>query len=167
MEVSNKTIKYFRQRNKCSKYLVGKRVLLRLGKIRKRVLKKYYIVLGKITKIGKHGDNYKIIFKNPETKAKTNEWFSVEDLADLRKTPKKGRIEKVNEKYKELLKPISRQDRHESFQEQGFQVNFDSLGDGNCQFNSISQKFDWPGNHKSASKEREEIVKYMEETQND
>ena len=113
-----------------------------VGDQQKRVLKKYYIVLGKITKIGKHGDNYKIIFKNPETKAKTNEWFSVEDLADLRKTPKKGKIEKVNEKYKELLKPISRQDRHESFQEQGFQVNLDSLGDRNCQFNSISQKFD-------------------------
>ena len=109
---------------------------------KKKSIKKYYIVLGKITKIGKHGDNYKIIFKNPETKAKTNEWFSVEDLADLRKTPKKGKIEKVNEKYKELLKPISRQDRHESFQEQGFQVNLDSLGDRNCQFNSISQKFD-------------------------
>ena len=113
-----------------------------VGDQQKRVLKKYHIVLGKITKIGKHGDNYKIIFKNPETKAKTNEWFSVEDLADLRKRPKKGKIEKVNEKYKELLKPISRQDRHESFQEQGFQVNLDSLGDRNCQFNSISQKFD-------------------------
>ena len=82
-------MKYFRQRNKWSQYLVGKRVLLRLDKKGKRVSKKYYVVLSKITKIGKHGDNYKvIIFKNSETKAETTKWFLVEDLADLRNTPK-------------------------------------------------------------------------------
>ena len=70
-EVSNKTVKYFRQQSKCSQYLVGKRALLRLSKKGKTVSKKYYVVLVKITKIGKHGDNYKIIFKNPETKAET------------------------------------------------------------------------------------------------
>ena len=52
------------------------------------------LFLGKISKIGKHGDNYKLIFKNPETKAETTEWFSNEDLADLRKTPKKERLKK-------------------------------------------------------------------------
>ena len=81
-----------RQRNKCSQYLLSKRVLLRLDKKGKRVSKKYYVVLGKITEIGKHGDNYKVIFKNPDTKPETAEWFSVEDLADLRKTPKKVRL---------------------------------------------------------------------------
>ena len=90
-EVSNKTVKYFRQQNKCSQYLVGKRVLLRLSKKGKIVSKKYYVVLVKITKIEKHGDNYKVIFKNPVTKAETAEWFSVEDLADLRKTSKNGK----------------------------------------------------------------------------
>ena len=98
-EVSNKTVKYFRQQNKCSQYLVGKRVLLRLSKKGKIVSKKYYVVLVKITKIEKHGDNYKVIFKNPATKAETaewfsvetTEWFSVEDLADLRKTSKNGK----------------------------------------------------------------------------
>ena len=98
-EVSNKTVKYFRQQSKCSQYLVGKRALLRLSKKGKTVSKKYYVVLVKITKIGKHGDNYKIIFKNPETKAETTKWFSiestkwfsVEDLADFRKTSKTGK----------------------------------------------------------------------------
>ena len=73
--------------------------MLRLGKKkkRKRVLRKYYAVLVKIFKIGKHGDNYKVIFKNPGTKAETTDQFYVEDLADLRKTPKKGKIETVNE----------------------------------------------------------------------
>ena len=104
-------MKYFRQQNKCSQYLVSEKVLLRLGKKRKRVSKKYYVAHGKITKIGKHGDNYKVIFKNPEFRAETTEWFSIEYLADLRKTPQKGKIETVNEKYKELLKPISQQDR--------------------------------------------------------
>ena len=72
-EVSNKTVKYFRQQNKCSQYLVGKRVLLRLSKKGKIVSKKYYVILVKITKIEKHGDNYKVIFKNPVTKAETAE----------------------------------------------------------------------------------------------
>ena len=120
-EVSNGTVNYFRQRDKCSQYLVCKRGMLRLGKKkRKRVSRKYYAVLVKISKIGKHGDNYKVIFKNPGTKAETTEWVYVEDLADLGKTPKKGKIETVNEKYRKFLKPILLQDRYESFQEQGF-----------------------------------------------
>ena len=38
-KVSNRTVKYLRQRNKCSQYLVGERVLLRLGKKRKQSIK--------------------------------------------------------------------------------------------------------------------------------
>ena len=106
------------------------------------VSKKYYVVLGKINKTGKHGANYKVIFKNPETKSETTEQFSVEDLADLSKKPKQGKIETVNEKHKELLKPISRKDRYESFQEQGLQVTFDPLGDGNCHFSAIVHHLD-------------------------
>ena len=164
-EVFNRTVKYFRQRKKCSQYLV--RVLLRLGKKRKSVSKKYYVVLGEITKIRKHGDNYKVIFKNPETNAESTEWFSVENLADLRKTPKKGKTETVNEKYRELLKPISRQNRYESFQEQRFQVTFHPLGDGNCQISATAHQMDRLGIHRSTSKVREEIVKYLEENQNE
>ena len=71
-EVSNRTVKYFRQQNKC---LQWETIILKLGKKGKRVSKKYYVVLGKITKIGKHGDDCKVIFKNSETKAETTEWF--------------------------------------------------------------------------------------------
>lgn len=60
MEVSNRTVKYFRQQNKWSKYVAGERVLLRLGKKGKKSIKDY-VVLGKCTKIGKHGDNYKAV----------------------------------------------------------------------------------------------------------
>ena len=70
----------------------------RLGKKGKRVSKKYYVVLSKITKIGKNGNNYNVIFKKRETKAENTNRFSVEDLADLRKTLEKGQIETVNEK---------------------------------------------------------------------
>ena len=48
--------------------------------------------------IGKHGNNYNVIFKKRETKAENTNRFSVEDLADLRKTLEKGQIETVNEK---------------------------------------------------------------------
>ena len=40
----------------------------------------------------------------------------------LEKHQKMGKIDIVNEKYKEFLKIISQQDRYESFQQQGFQV---------------------------------------------
>ena len=140
--------------------------MLRLGKKRKRVSKKYYVVLGKITKVRKHGDDYKVIFKNPKTKAETTEWFFGEDLADLRKTTEKGKIETANKKYKEFLIPILRQDRYESFQKQGFQATFDPLGDGNFQSSAIAHQLDWLGVHRPASKVREKIVKYMEENQN-
>ena len=72
-EVSNRSVKYFGQQNKCSQYLVDKRVLLNLGKKGKTVSEKYYVVLGKIIKSGKYGNNYKVIFKNPETKVGTTE----------------------------------------------------------------------------------------------
>ena len=140
--------------------------MLRLRKKRKRVLRKYYAVLGKITKVRKHGDDYKVIFKNPETKAETTELFFGEDLADLRKATEKGKTETANEKYKEFLIPILRQDRYESFQEQDFQGTFDPLGDGNFQSSVIAHQLDWLGVHRSASKVREEIVKYMKENQN-
>ena len=71
-----------------------------------RVSKKYDPVLGKITKIRKHGDNFKVIFKNPEPKAGTTERFSVDDLAELREKAKRGKTEALNEKYKELMEPI-------------------------------------------------------------
>ena len=86
-------------------------------------------------------------------------------MADFRKTPKKReKIETVNEKHKELLMPILRQVCYKSFQEQGFQVTFDPLGDGNCQFRA---QLDQLGIQRSALKVREEIVKYLEENQND
>ena len=74
-KVSNRTVNYFRQRNKCSQYLVSRKrnVKIRKKKKRKRVLRKYYAVLVKIIKIGKHGDNYNVIFKNSGTKAETTE----------------------------------------------------------------------------------------------
>ena len=42
-------------------------------------------------------------------------------------------------------------------------MTFDPLGDGNCQFSAIAHQLDRLGIHRSASKVREEIVKYLEE----
>jgi len=62
-----------------------------------------------------------------------------------------------------LLKPITREDRYESFQDQGFQLAFDPLGDGNCQFSAIAHQLERIGIHRSASTVREEIVLYLDE----
>ena len=46
-------------------------------------------------------------------------------------------------------------------------MTFDPLGGGNCQFGTIAHQLDRLGIHRSASKVREEIVKNLEENQND
>ena len=56
-EVFKRTVKCFIHRNKFLQYLVGQRLLFRLVKIGKSVSRKFYVILGKITKIRKHGDN--------------------------------------------------------------------------------------------------------------
>ena len=66
-----------------------------------------------------------------------------------------------------MLKPLSQQDRYESFQEQIFEVTFDPLAGGNRQFSAIAHQLDRIGIHRFAAKVKEEIVKYLEENQND
>ena len=43
----------------------------------------------------------------------------------------------------------------------------DPLGNGNCQFSAIAHQLVCLGIHRAASKVRNEIVKYLEENQND
>ena len=46
-------------------------------------------------------------------------------------------------------------------------MTFDPLGNGNCQFSAIAHQLYSLGIHRAASKVRKEIVKYLEENQND
>ena len=83
--VAKRTVEYFRKKNKCSKYVVKEKVLVRFGKKGKKAPKRRHILIGKVVKIGKHGDSYKIQYKDPISKHQTISWFSVEDITDLRK----------------------------------------------------------------------------------
>ena len=60
---------------------------MRIGGTRKngKVPRKYHITLGKIKKIGKRGDSYKVKFHDPNSQSTKLNWFFVEDLADLEK----------------------------------------------------------------------------------
>ena len=57
-----------------------------------RVSKKYDPVLGKITKIGKHGDNFKVIFKNPDPKQEPPNGFLLKIWLTFEKNQRKGRL---------------------------------------------------------------------------
>ena len=58
--VAKRTVEYFRKKNKCSKYAVKEKVLVRFGKEGKKAPKGCHILIGKVVKIGKHSDSYKI-----------------------------------------------------------------------------------------------------------
>ena len=58
--IVERTVKYFRKRIKCSQYQVSEKLLIRYGKKGKKSPKQRFVLLGKVVKVGKHGDNYKI-----------------------------------------------------------------------------------------------------------
>ena len=160
-------INHFLRRNKCSQYSVNKKVLLRIGGKRKngKVPRKYHITLGNIKKIGKRGDSYKVKFHDPDSQSTKLNWFSVEDLADLEK-PNEHEI-KRSKYHSKLLEPITREDRYQNFMDQGFALDFDPPGDGNCQFEAISGQLASLGIHRTPQMVRNEIIGYLTEHSTD
>ena len=57
--VDKRTVAYFRKINKCSNYRLKEKVYVWIGD-KKRALK-----TGTITKVGQHGNSYKVEYKNP------------------------------------------------------------------------------------------------------
>ena len=49
--VTKSTVEYFRKKNKCSKYAVKEKVLVRLGKKGKKAPKRHQVFIGKVVKI--------------------------------------------------------------------------------------------------------------------
>ena len=164
-DIADRTVNYFRRRNKCFEYSVNEKVLLRIGGKRKngKVPSKYHITLGKIKKIGKRGDSYKVKFHDSDSQSAKLNWFSV-DLADLEK-PNEHEIKRS--KYSKLLEPITREDRYQNFMDQGFDLEFDPPGDDNCQFGAISSHLASLGIHPTPQMVRNEIIGYLTEHSTD
>ena len=113
--VAKRTVEYFRKKNKCSKYAVKEKVLVRFGKKRKKAPKRCQVLIGKVVKIKIHGDSYKIQCKDSISKHQTISWFSVEDITDLQK---QKRERKKSDSQTCLLAMIK--EPHDAFENQGF-----------------------------------------------
>ena len=166
-DITDRTVNYFLRRNKCSQYSVNGKLLLRIAGKRKngKAPRKCRITLGKIKKIGKWEDCYKVKFHDPDSQSTKLNKFSVEDLADLEK-PNEHEI-KRSKYYSKLLEPITREDRYQNFKDQGFDLEFDPPGDGSCQSGVISSQLASLGIHRRSQKVRNEIIRYLTEHSTD
>ena len=166
-DIADRTVNYFQRRNKCSQYSVNEKVLLRIGGKRKngKVPGKYHITLGRIKKIGKRGDFYKVKFHDPDSQSTKLNRFSVEDLADLEK-PNEHEI-KRSKYHSKLLEPITRENCYQNFMDQGFDLEFDPPGNGNRQFGAISSQLASLGIHRMLQMVRNQIIGYLTEHSTD
>ena len=70
-KVAKRTVEYFRRKNKCPKYAMKEKVLVRFGKKEKKAPKRRNVLIGKVVKIKKRGDSYKIQYKDLISKHQT------------------------------------------------------------------------------------------------
>lgn len=171
-KIRNRVTAYHRKRFKCSQYSKNERVFIRLGHHRgaKKAPKQRFVTNGTVLKVGKDENTYKVEFIDPITECSRKEWFSVEDIADFdsqSKRTKQNHSKRKKEYQRKLRVPITRQDRYEAFQDQGFRVTYNPPGDGNCQFNAICHALRKFGIFRSPSSLRLEIVKYLEDNEFD
>ena len=97
-----------------------RKVFIRFGKRGNKAPKKYHILIGKVVKAGKYGDNYKIRCRDPFSKQVISSWFSVENIADCRVKHEK-QAKKWSEKttrYQGLV-----MNPHDQIEKQGFFIS--------------------------------------------
>ena len=117
--VAKRAVEYFRKKNKCSRYVVKEKVLVRFGKKGKKRPKRRHVLIVKVVKIGKYGDSYKIQYKDPISKHQTRSWFSGEDITDLWK--QKQELNKSDNQTR-LLAMIK--EPFDAFEDQSFFITY-------------------------------------------
>lgn len=113
--------------------------------------KRHRIVTGRVEK--RYKDDATYLIKLDDTDAP--ERFRIEDIASVNNEMRKKLYQK------NLLIPMTRNDRLSSFEEQGYEIVHDPIGDGNCQFASISYFLRQNGIYRSAASLRNEVIKYL------
>ena len=102
----------------------------------------------------------------PNCSEHKEKWFSVEDMASIRKRhsgSKSKEKQKVKELRKRLYIPLTACDRFldRDFPDMDLSLMYNPPGDGNCQFGALCFWLSLLGIHRSAETVREEIVKYL------
>lgn len=135
------------------KYFVGEIVLIRFSFFKKSriALKRRFVLEGKVIKRNLRIVKYKIWFENLTTKSYQCIWVLVEDIISLIVEKEKRKKDFVKERLKSKGKNLNRKERllsyrkkfyifferkdnYEVFWDQGFDISFNFVGDGNCQF---------------------------------
>lgn len=147
--VNSRSIIYSEKRLKTPTYEIGDTVLVRLRSKRSRVSGKAQVGTGTIVKRNLPLYRYKINFLGKNTKgAESSAWFSVREI--IAETLQKQRVREqrkeintsANQSHKmKFLIPLTHTDRLDELMESfGLTVEFDPLGDGNCQFSAVNHQ---------------------------
>ena len=145
------------QLNTSEKVCGERKSFSRFGKKGKKAPKRRHVLIGKVVKIGKHGDSCKIQYKDPISKHQTISWFLVEDIIDLRK--QKQERKKIDYQTRPLAMI---KEPYDAFEDQGFFITNNPPGDGNCQFSVICRILNQLGFQRFPETLRREIVSYLE-----
>ena len=168
-------VKSHKRRHKPETFKVKEHVLVRYRPQKGGNLppKRRFVVKGTVVKKRKtNPDTYKIRFRPPNCSKHIEEWFSVEDIANIRKRLP-GSTNKDQQKIKQIRKklyiPLTACDRFldRDFPDMDFSLLYNPPGDGNCQFSALCFWLHRLGIHRSSETVREVIVKYLTNNPND
>ena len=138
---------------------------------RKHAPNRRHFVEGITLRKGKHSDNYLIKLIPPGQHELKHVWVNVEDIA-REPLSKESRLadESAREKKKKraefrrkLLIPLTPSDSIESLHNQGYTIEYNPPGNGNCQFSALCFLLQRIGVHRSPQSLREEIVRDLQE----
>lgn len=165
-KINERTIKYHRKKYKCAQYNKGDQVFINFSKKGGKGYKTRHVILGQVLKKGNDGDRYYLKFTNPTSEEVERKWYSVEDLAGSNCESNQARKSKKAHRKKYLI-PLSKQNRIDTFTDQGYTLTYDPPGDGNCQFHAVARALATFGMYRSAHTLRNDVVRYLSENEND
>ena len=159
-------VKSHKRRHNAETFKVKEHVLVRYKPQRgcKLPPKRRFVVKGKIVKKSKKNpDSYKVKFMPPNCSEHKEKWFSVEDMASIRKRhsgSKSKEKQKVKELRKRLYIPLTACNRFldRDFPDMDLSLMYNPPGDGNCQFGALCFWLSLLGIHRSAETVRERFV---------
>lgn len=172
-KLNDRMVKSHKRRHKAETFKVKEHVLVRYRpqKGGKLAPKRRFVVKGTVVKKRKtNPDTYKVRFRPPNSSKHIEEWFSVEDIASIRKRHRGSTAEnktikqqKIKQLRKKMYIPLTARDRFLDldFPDMDLSLMYNPPGDGNCQFGALCFWLNRLGIHRSAETVREEIIKYL------
>ena len=158
--------------NPPSKYRIGEKVYIRLprkGGI-KAAQKRRHVIEALVEKRNPKRHAYKVSFVSPFNGKMEKKWLKVDDITSLTlgEEKLKQKAAKVTEQKKEshrkkFLIPMEHADYARIIEDQGYDIVYNPLGDGNCQFAALANQLSALGIFRSEESLRKEIVGYLEE----